>query len=251
VTEPPAGQPDRHYSYAHYADRDVAEGFDALRFSGPIGRYLLEAQQALLFAALAPLPETRILDVGAGTGRAALALAEAGAIVTGVDASREMLDVARTRAAEKRLSVVFEVADAHALPFPDRSFDATVCFRLLMHVPDWRTCVRELCRVSATRVVLDFPAKASFAAIESASRRRAAAAGRKTEPYRVIAERDMRETLTQNGFRLVRVDRQFVLPIAVHKRVGAIGFTKAVEATLGAVGLRRLLGSPVTMVAER
>jgi hypothetical protein len=37
-----------HYSYAHYADRDVAEGFDALRFGGPIGRYLLEQQETIL-----------------------------------------------------------------------------------------------------------------------------------------------------------------------------------------------------------
>jgi ubiquinone/menaquinone biosynthesis C-methylase UbiE len=251
VTDRADGQPDRHYSYAHYADRDVAEGFDALRFGGPIGRYLLQAQQSLLFSALAPVSAKRILDVGAGTGRASLALAEAGAVVTGVDASAEMLDVARARATELHLAVRFDVADAHQLPFSDRAFDAAVCFRLLMHVPDWRRCVRELCRVSERRVVLDFPAKASFAAIESASRRRAAAAGRKTEPYRVIAERDMREALATGGFRVVDVHRQFVLPIAAHKRIGALGVTKAVEAGLAVIGLRRALGSPVTFVAER
>ena len=26
------------------------------------------------------------------------------------------------------------------------AFDAVVCFRLLMHVPDWRVSIRELCR---------------------------------------------------------------------------------------------------------
>ena len=30
----------QHYSYTHYASKDVAEGFDNLRFSGPIGRHL-------------------------------------------------------------------------------------------------------------------------------------------------------------------------------------------------------------------
>jgi hypothetical protein len=120
-----------------------------------------------------------------------------------------------------------------------------------MHVPDWRRCVSELCRVSNRRVVLDFPARASFAAIESASRRRAAAAGKKTEPYRVLAERDVRDALASGGFRLVRTHRQFVLPIAFHKRLGSLGTTKAAEGALRLVGLNRLFGSPVTLVAER
>ena len=66
----------------------------------------------------------RMLDMATGTGRAALALAKRGAIVTGVDASREMLSVARTRAADAGLSIEFAEGDAHALAFPDRAFDA-------------------------------------------------------------------------------------------------------------------------------
>ena len=39
-----------------------------------------------------------VLDVGTGTGRAAILLAKAGGEVTGVDASEQMLAVARDRA---------------------------------------------------------------------------------------------------------------------------------------------------------
>jgi ubiquinone/menaquinone biosynthesis C-methylase UbiE len=254
VSERPAVGPDgtrRHYGYTHYANHEVAEGFDALRFGGPIGRYLLETQQALLMSAIAPTDGRRVLDVGTGTGRAALALAAAGARVTGVDASREMLGIARRRAAEQGVTPTFEVADAHALPFASRSVDAAVCFRLLMHVEDWRRCVSELCRVSRWRVVLDFPARGSFAALESMARRVAAAAGRTTEAYIVLAERDVRAELAAGGFRVTTVHRQFVLPIALHKTIGSLGVTTALESGLRAVGLRRLLGSPVTMVAER
>ena len=53
------------------------------------------SQQRLLLDALAPVAGERVIDVGTGTGRAAIGLAQAGAIVTGVDASVEMLDVAR------------------------------------------------------------------------------------------------------------------------------------------------------------
>src|SRR4029450_7406849 len=115
--------PRNHYSYSHYASRDVAEGFDALRFGGPIGRYLLDCQQALLQDALAPGRNRTILDVGTGTGRAAIGLAEAGARVIGVDASAEMLRVARAKAAQAAVAIELGIADAHALPFAAPSAD--------------------------------------------------------------------------------------------------------------------------------
>jgi SAM-dependent methyltransferase len=249
-TKPAAG--DRtHYSYRHYADPAVADGFDALRFGGPIGRYLLESQEALLMEMLAPVQTRRVLDVGTGTGRAALGLAAAGARVVGLDASAEMLRVAHERAAEAKLSPAFGVADAQRLPIATGAVDAAVCLRLLMHVIDWRQTIAELCRVSRWRVVVDFPAAASFAALESRARRIGAAAGRRTEPYRVMAERDVAAAFQAHGFRVIHTSRQFVLPIALHKKVGRLGFTRSSERVLAAIGLRRWLGSPVTLVAER
>ena len=67
-------------------------------------------------------------------------LAAAGAQTIGVDASQEMLAVARSRAVGASRSVEFRVGDAHRLEFPDRSFDLVVSFRVLMHTPGWRTC---------------------------------------------------------------------------------------------------------------
>jgi SAM-dependent methyltransferase len=242
---------EEHYSYRHYADPNVAEGFDELRFGGPIGRYLLESQQEVLRDALAPVGGRRVIDVGTGTGRAAIGLAQAGAVVTGVDASVEMLTVAATRAAAAGVDVTFERGDAHAVPAPDRSFDAAVCLRVLMHALDWKQCVAELCRVARWRVIVDFPAVGSFAAVESGGRRLVNALGGRTEAYRVMAERDVAATLVAHGFRVVTVRRQFVLPIAFHKTVGQIAVTKGLERMLENMGLLRLLGSPVTMVAER
>ena len=90
-----------HYSYAVYADPAMAASFEGRRFSGPIGKLIADAQEAVIARFLAPIPGRTILDVGTGTGRAAIALARRGAIVTGVDASKEMLAVARLRAAEQ------------------------------------------------------------------------------------------------------------------------------------------------------
>ena len=66
-----------HYSYSVYADPAMAEAFDDLRFSGPIGQMLAVEQERVIASFLSPLERRRLLDVGTGTGRAAIALAPA------------------------------------------------------------------------------------------------------------------------------------------------------------------------------
>lgn len=241
----------KHYSYAMYADPAMAERFEAMRFGGPIGRLLATDQEAVIASFLDPIPGRTILDVGTGTGRAAIALARRGGIVTGVDASREMLAMARTRAADAGVSAVFAEADAHGLAFDDRSFDAVICLRVLMHTPDWRQSLGELCRVSRDRVVFDYPALASAALMQSVARRVAHRAGARVEAYRVFSDRSVRDVLRANGFRIRHLHRQFVLPIALHKRFNSEHATRQIESALRRVGLNALLGSPVTLVAER
>ena len=240
-----------HYSYRLYADPGMAEGFDGMRFSGPIGRLVAESQERVIVDFLEPIDGLKVLDVGTGTGRGALVLAARGADVTGVDASAEMLAVARRRAAAAGLTVEFVQGDAHGLAYDDRSFDVVVCLRVLMHTPDWRQSLGELCRVARHRVLFDYPALVSAAALQSAARQLANLAGGRTEAYRVFADRAVRATLRANGFEVHRSDRQFVMPIALHKRVGSAGITRNVEGAFRKTGINWLLGSPVTVVATR
>ena len=240
-----------HYSYAMYADAAMAERFEGMRFSGPIGRLIAETQERVIAGFLEPLAGRTVLDVGTGTGRGAIALARRGAVVTGVDASAEMLDVARRRAADAAVGVTFSREDAHRLPFDDRAFDAVICLRVLMHTPDWRQSLSEMCRVARERVVFDYPAMVSAALLESVARRVAHAAGARVEAYRVFAESSVRAALAANGYRVVDIHRQFVLPIALHKTLNSETATRRIEGALQRVGLNWLLGSPVTVVAER
>ncbi len=242
---------ENHYSYSAYADPVMAAGFDAARFGGPIGRMLFEDQERVLGEFLGDVSGLRILDMATGTGRAALALARRGAIVTGVDASREMLSVARQRALDLGVAVDFVEGDAHALTFPDRSFDVVVCLRMLMHVPDWRKALSELCRVSLRQFVFDYPALGSIASIQVGWRRVAYSVGSRVEPYRVFKAGDITRELDRHGFRVAATHKQFVLPIALHKAVGSAGFTRSLEGILAGTGMLRLAGSPVTIAAER
>ena len=244
-------RPTDHYSYSAYADPAMAQTFDSRRFSGPIGEMVAKSQARVLANMVGRIKDRKMLDVGTGTGRAALILALGGANVTAVDASEEMLAVARQRAAEQSLTINFQRGDAHALPFPDRGFDAVVSFRVLMHTPQWTQCVAELCRVAARLVIIDYPSATSVALIESLARRATHAAGMRTEPYRVFTHRAIAEAFDRNGFRIRSVHRQFVLPIAFHKAIGSRRFTLWSEHLLDRAGLLKPFGSPVTLVAER
>jgi ubiquinone/menaquinone biosynthesis C-methylase UbiE len=238
-----------HYSYSVYADPAMAERFDRMRFGGPIGTLVAESQERAVFEFLGDVAGKHVLDVGTGTGRGAIALARRGALVRGVDASAEMLAVARRRADAERLDIEFTTGDAHALPFEDGAVDLALSLRVLMHTPGWQQCIAELCRVARRQVVVDFPAAGSLAVLQSLARRWNLARDR--EAYRVFRLRSIREAFAAHGFVVSRVHRQFVLPIAFHKAIGSRALTLASEGALRRVGLLRLAGSPVTVLAER
>ena len=240
-----------HYSYTVYGDPGTARTFDDRRFGGPIGELVAATQAKVLSNFIGRIQGRRVLDVGTGTGRAALVLAQGAAYVTAIDASEQMLAVARRRAAEHGVNVTFLIGDAHTLEFKDRTFDVAVCLRVLMHTPQWRRCLGELCRVSDQLVVFDYPSARSVALLHSMTRRVMHALGGLTEPYRVFTDRAIADALDRGGFRVLNVNRQFVLPIQFHRLIGSRRFTELAEGLLARVGLLRLFGSPVTLVAQR
>jgi arsenite methyltransferase len=90
----------------------------------------------------------RVLDLGCGPGFFCAELLEEvgdGGLVTGVDASRQMLDLARRRCAQ-RGNVAFYEADATSLPVEDASFDAALCVQVLEYVADYPRALAELWR---------------------------------------------------------------------------------------------------------
>ncbi|MGI9004873.1 MAG: class I SAM-dependent methyltransferase [Streptosporangiaceae bacterium] len=87
----------------------------------------------------------RILDAGCGSGPLSSALRDQGAIVTGLDSSAGMLELARRR--------LGDCADLHLadlgrpLPFPDGAFDDVIASLVLHYLEDWTAPLAELRRV--------------------------------------------------------------------------------------------------------
>jgi phosphatidylethanolamine/phosphatidyl-N-methylethanolamine N-methyltransferase len=91
----------------------------------------------------------RVLEVGVGTG---LSLPNYGRHlkIVGVDLSPEMLDKAREKVAEERLTNVtgLHEMDAGALTFGNSEFDTVVAMYVITVVPDPEKVMRELARVT-------------------------------------------------------------------------------------------------------
>ncbi|MBI4311482.1 MAG: methyltransferase domain-containing protein [Chloroflexi bacterium] len=86
----------------------------------------------------APAPGEKVLDVGCGTGTLAIAIKpRVGAgEVHGIDASPEMIEVAKKKSAKDRSDIDFQVSLIEALPFSDASFDLVTSSLMLHHLPD-------------------------------------------------------------------------------------------------------------------
>src|SRR5918999_603478 len=89
----------------------------------------------------------KVLDVAAGNGNATLAAARRWCEVTSTDYVPALLERGRARAAADGLTVEFMEADAEALPFADRTFDAVVSTFGVMFAPDQERAAAEMVRV--------------------------------------------------------------------------------------------------------
>lgn len=108
---------------------------------------LAESHNRPLFEALLAATDvgrgTRVLDVGCGAGLTLLLAAERGAVVSGIDVTPGLLDIARERLPDADL----READMVALPFPDAAFDVVVGVNAFQFAGDPVLALREAARV--------------------------------------------------------------------------------------------------------
>lgn len=92
---------------------------------------VVRAAWAELLLPLMPHPPSTVLDLGCGTGSLSLLLAAAGHHVRGLDASPQMIAVARAKIGDARLSVELTQGDAADPPYEPASADVVLCRHVL------------------------------------------------------------------------------------------------------------------------
>lgn len=100
-------------------------------------------------------PDMQLLDCGCGAGRFASFAVQRGATISGIDASKELIEIARQRAPEGD----FRVGDIEALPWPDDTFDAVTGFNCFQFADDKAQALAEASRVSTGTVAVVVPSR--------------------------------------------------------------------------------------------
>lgn len=212
------------------------------RFAGSVGAWFLAVQsQALLAALPATSRPLRVLDVGGGHAQNIAPLLAAGADITVLaspDAPTEVIAPQLTR-------IHYQRGNLNHMPFADDSFDVVVCFRILAHIDDWQRHVAELTRVARQRVICDYPVRRSVNALADGLFAMKKQIESNTRHFRIYSERELIEAFRHNGAGQVFRRGQFVLPMAVHRALKSAPLSGALERGSAALGLDRLLGSPV------
>jgi ubiquinone/menaquinone biosynthesis C-methylase UbiE len=127
-----------------YSDPDIASRYDRSRALSP---ETVEVWRELIEARVPPARTRRVVDLGCGTGRFTMTLAELyGGPVLAVDASAPMLEGARRSAAATGLPIHFVRASGEALPLPDRWGDLFFLSMVFHHFPDPGRALREIRR---------------------------------------------------------------------------------------------------------
>ena len=131
---------------------DVAQYYDAW-FSTPVGQYVEQVENDLLFRMIGNVEGKAILDVGCGTGNHLIALCQRGAgLCVGIDRSGDMLQVFRKKLASNQPFIVR--ADAAHLPFRHNCFDLCFSVTVLEFLSKPGKAIAEMYRVSRGRIIL-------------------------------------------------------------------------------------------------
>ena len=133
------------------ADQQLKAKHRALWASGDypaVAAELIPALGPTLVQACGVRAGQRVLDVGAGSGNAAIPAAATGAEVIASDLTPELFIAGRRIAAQRGLELAWEQGDAEALPYPDESFDVVLSCVGVMFAPHHETAADELLRVT-------------------------------------------------------------------------------------------------------
>lgn len=129
--------------YTPAIERNEGYAAWAESYDGP-GNVTVQLEEPAVRGLLAALPRgSTVLDAACGTGRHTAFLVDQGHEVIGLDASREMLAIARGKVPAAR----YIEADLTDIPLDTASVDAAVCALALSHAPDPRPAIDELARV--------------------------------------------------------------------------------------------------------
>ena len=235
--------PDVETASADYADR----------FNGPVGRFLLDRQASAVRRLLGsgPTRRARVLDVGGGHAQLTPLLLERGFDVWVQGSAAGCAERIEPLIAESDGRLHFVVSPLWSLPFPEKYFDLVIGIRLLAHIEQWHELLGEMARVCRRRLMIDYPPLVGINILEPVLFRFKRQIEGNTRPYFSYTGTDLIGALQRADFERFAVEKQFLVPMAVHRALKSPGLSNMMETVCRVFGLTALLGCPALLLAER
>ncbi|OGV65270.1 MAG: hypothetical protein A2283_05640 [Lentisphaerae bacterium RIFOXYA12_FULL_48_11] len=232
--------------YPETADIETSSADYAKRFSGPAGEWMLKIQEQIVTDWMKSLPNATILDVGGGHGQLAIPFARLGHPVTvlGSDATCGLR-------LQNEKYITFKTGNVIDLPFPDKSFDAVMCIRLIPHCTRWPELIGQLCRVARQLVIVDYPTIQSINVFSSSMFGLKKKLEGNTRPFTLFKHSEIMNEFQKNNFEKESCRAQFFLPMVLHRKLNSPALSSCLEGLFRMTGLTALFGSPVLLEMKR
>ena len=232
------------------ADIETASEDYATRFAGAAGQWLLWVQEKGTRQVLSQTQDVQtILDVGGGHAQLTHVYLENGRNVTVVGSASTCGP--RLDTALRNSNGAYQAADLLQLPFPDSSFHLVSSFRLLTHCEQWEKLIAQLCRVSQTYVLVDYPTAQSINAIAPALFDAKKKVEKNTRYWRSFRHAEVDEMFRKHGLARIASYKQFFFPMALHRMLRCRPLSQLLEGAARVSGLTSWLGSPVIALYHR
>jgi 2-polyprenyl-3-methyl-5-hydroxy-6-metoxy-1,4-benzoquinol methylase len=203
---------------------------------------MLEVQERTVLSLLDN--ESRsVLDIGGGHGQIAIPLANTQRAVTVLGSAPVCAQ--RLHDYIENGSISFKCGNLIDVPFEDQAFNLVVSFRLMSHCAAWKALVAEMCRVSSHAVIIDYPVWLSVNILTPLLFTIKKQIEGNTRTFRVFTNHEVKREFRKHGFKLVGLQRQFLLPMALHRALKNPSLSQKTCRISAATGATRLLGSPV------
>ncbi len=217
----------------------------ARRFKGTVGTWLLDVQWDAVYNQLKDCPGKRVLELGGGHAQLTGSLLDRDYHVTVLGSDESCAQRLKPFLDHQRCA--FHTGDLFRLPYEDNSFDTVIALRLMAHIENWPRFLAEATRVARHAVILDYPSLVSINRVEKLLFAVKKAIEKNTRWYKCYTTKIIAEQAQLHGFIPDGRQRQFFMPMVIHRTLKAPILSSAMESVCRAVGLTQALGSPVIL----
>ena len=125
--------------------------------------------------------------------------------VYGIDSSKDMIKQAKQR----KIAVKLKICDAENITFLDNSFDITLSTRFIQHIPQYKSVIKEMVRVTKPggKIIIDFPNKKSISYLSTQIRLRKG----KIVYYNFFTLNNIKKIAEQFNLKIEKIEVSFLI----------------------------------------